>query len=205
MSLVTHLVHGVPLLDSDLLWSCPDLCGDELLEVADCVVFIALHPHLRHAYAFRVVVALWVLKTQTRLVQYLLCYIRDVSTSLPCHRESERIQHASTKMPVGLTTHDLAGMLGRSRPLRCGKGTTRRTTKRHYRRGVQYNPRPHPERRHAPCRLGCYTWTSMGRDGCRWEKTEIDIQRDGYHMTSCEAGDNGTEDSPSKLSTLHFL
>lgn len=47
MIFVTNLVDGVPLLDSDLLWSSADLRGDQLLEVADRVVFVALHPHLR--------------------------------------------------------------------------------------------------------------------------------------------------------------
>lgn len=42
----TYLVDGVPLLDSDLLWSGADLRGDELLQVADRVVFVALHPYL---------------------------------------------------------------------------------------------------------------------------------------------------------------
>lgn len=41
-----YLVDGIPLLDPDLFWSGADLRGDELLEVADGVVFVALHSHL---------------------------------------------------------------------------------------------------------------------------------------------------------------
>ena len=35
------LKHRIPLLQNDLLRACPDLCGDELLEVADRVVGVA--------------------------------------------------------------------------------------------------------------------------------------------------------------------
>ena len=45
-TILDHLVDGVPLLDSNLLWSRSDLRGDKLLEVSDRVVFVALHPHL---------------------------------------------------------------------------------------------------------------------------------------------------------------
>lgn len=44
--ILDHLVDGVPLLDSNLLWSRSDLRGDKLLEVSDRVVLVALHPHL---------------------------------------------------------------------------------------------------------------------------------------------------------------
>lgn len=40
------LVDVVPLLDTDLVGTGTSLGGDELLEVSDGIVVVALHPHL---------------------------------------------------------------------------------------------------------------------------------------------------------------
>ena len=39
-------VDRMPLLDADLLWPGPRLCCHQLLQVANGVVLIALHPNL---------------------------------------------------------------------------------------------------------------------------------------------------------------
>jgi hypothetical protein len=46
LMVLAHLIHCVPLLYSYLLRPRANLCSNELLQVTDCVVLIALHSNL---------------------------------------------------------------------------------------------------------------------------------------------------------------